>query len=124
MQVLRSLRDREILKQEFNDKIQLCPKCDSSRLKFSTLCPHCTSPNIERWEVIEHLSCGCLQPEREFTGGEGEEYICPKCGQELKSIGVDYSKPGELYICLECDERFDQPDYQWRCQSCSSWFSL
>jgi len=120
-EILESLTKEGILKRKLFDKMLKCPECGSLNLKFSMLCSHCRSPDLSREEVVEHFSCGYSGSEREFRGETGK-YACPKCGKELKSIGVDYVKLGLLYICRSCGERFSEPEQNWRCLKCSRTF--
>ncbi|KXA99095.1 hypothetical protein AKJ47_02475 [candidate division MSBL1 archaeon SCGC-AAA261G05] len=119
-EILDSLAHDDILREEFFDKILTCPECRSHNLKFSLNCPECRSPNTSKREVLEHLSCGNTRPREEFEL-EGS-LVCPKCGEELEAIGVDYSRVGELYLCGECGEQFDEPRQEWRCADCSASF--
>lgn len=120
-EILESLVKKDILKRELFDQVPICPNCQSKKIKVSLRCPNCNSFNIEKEEMLEHLPCGAVRPRIDFK--HGNELICPKCGERLEAIGVDYSRMGRSYICNECGEKFDLPLLQWRCFTCSTSFS-
>jgi len=116
--ILESLTDKDILKRDFFDKFIRCPQCRSVILRPTTHCPKCGSGNIARGRVFEHFICKYVGLEDEFTA-KGR-YICPKCGQELRTISSDYQSLGLLRKCRDCDEVFNIPVIKWRCLKCSS----
>jgi len=87
-------------------------------LRPSTHCPKCGSASIVRGRVLEHFICKYVGLEDEFVS-KGR-YICPKCKQELRTIGSDYQSLGVLRKCHDCDEIFNLPLIKWRCIKCSS----
>jgi len=115
---LELLADKGIVKREFFDKFIHCPQCLSVVLRPSTRCPKCGSGNIPRGRVFEHFVCKYVGLEAEFI--HKGRYICPKCGQELRTIGSDYRSLGMLRKCRDCDEVFNIPIIKWRCLKCSS----
>ncbi len=112
-EILRTLEEIGILKSEARDNIITCPICGSHRLQVHLRCPSCNSIALRRGVMIEHLSCGHLDLEDNFK--RGEQLICPKCGKTLKTIGVDYRKPGILYRCMSCGEIFQTPTTAYTC---------
>jgi len=116
--ILESLADKDILKRDFFDKLLCCPQCRSVILRPTTHCPKCGSGNIARGRVFEHFVCKYVGLEDEFMS-KGR-YICPKCKQELRTIGSDYQSLGLLRKCPDCDEVFNIPVVKWRCLKCSS----
>jgi predicted RNA-binding Zn-ribbon protein involved in translation (DUF1610 family) len=76
-------------------------------------CPTCGSPKLLRRLVIEHMSCGHIDVNENFV--KGDRLICPKCGKVLRAIGVDYRKPGILYLCSDCRGFFPTPTKSYMC---------
>jgi len=116
--VLESLVDRDILKRNFFDKFLRCLQCQSVNLRPSTHCARCGSGNIARGRILEHFTCKHVGLEDEYIS-KGR-YICPKCHQELRTIGSDYQSLGLLCKCRDCDNVFNQPMIKWVCLKCSS----
>ncbi len=116
--ILESLASKEILNRNFFERLLRCPQCQSVNLRPSTHCPRCGSGNIGRGRVLEHFTCKHVGLEDEYIS-KGR-YICPKCQQELRTIGSDYQSLGLLYKCRDCDNIFNQPMIKWSCLKCSS----
>jgi predicted RNA-binding Zn-ribbon protein involved in translation (DUF1610 family) len=106
------------LKKKFYDKMLLCPKCGSFKLRPSTVCPHCGSSNILKSNMLEHFSCGYIGPEEDFANQD--DYECPKCNKKLRIIGSDYQRLGSLYDCKECGKRSKDPQVGITCIKCSN----
>jgi len=100
------------------DRLLCCPQCQSVNLSPLTHCPKCGSGNITRGRILEHFVCNYVGLEEEFVA-KGR-YICPKCKQELRTIGVDYQSQGLLRKCHDCGEVFNIPLIRWRCLKCAS----
>jgi len=120
IKILDELYKEGILKRKFYDKIFSCKECGSFKVKPSPQCPTCRSSDISKGRAIEHLECGYVGLEENFRTEKG--LICPKCGKELKQIGVDYSRIGTLYKCEACEERFSEPANMLRCMKCGTVF--
>jgi hypothetical protein len=116
--ILESLTDKDILKRSFFDRILRCPRCQSINLRPSTHCPKCSSGDIVRGRILEHLACGYVGVEDEFAARG--RYICPRCKLELRTLGADYHSRGVLRKCRDCSEVFNVPLIKWRCLKCSS----
>jgi hypothetical protein len=116
--IVESLTDKDILKRSFSDKILHCSRCQSINLRPSTHCPKCSSGDIARGRILEHLACGYVGVEDEFTS-KGK-YICPRCKLEMRTLGADYQSRGVLRKCRDCGEVFNVPLLKWRCLKCSS----
>jgi predicted RNA-binding Zn-ribbon protein involved in translation (DUF1610 family) len=106
------------LKKKFYEKMLLCPKCGSFKLRPSTVCPHCGSSNIFKSNMLEHFSCGYIGPEEDFTNQD--DYSCPKCNKKLRIIGSDYQRLGSLFDCKECGKRSRDPQVGIACMKCSN----
>jgi len=116
--IMDSLADRGILKRDFFDRLLRCPQCQSINMRPSTHCSKCGSGDIARGRVLEHFLCKYVGLEEDFVS-KGR-YICPKCHQELRTIGSDYQSLGLLRKCRSCDEVFHIPLIKWRCLKCNS----
>jgi predicted RNA-binding Zn-ribbon protein involved in translation (DUF1610 family) len=101
-------------------RIPCCPKCQGISMRPSRRCPSCNSDQISRRELLEHLKCGHIGTEEEFTGKEG--LLCPKCGRKMIQIGVDHRRVGPMYVC-SCGQRFSAPLETWTCNGCGNEFS-
>ena len=116
--ILESLTDKDILRRSFFDRLLRCSRCQSMNLRPSTHCPKCSSGDIVRGRILEHLACGYVGVEDEFaTRGR---YVCPRCKLELRTLGADYQSRGVLRKCRDCSEIFNVPLIKWRCLKCSS----
>jgi hypothetical protein len=118
LEILESLVNKGILKGSFFDRILRCPRCQSINLRPSTHCPKCSSGDIARGRILEHVACGYVGVEDEFAA-KGK-YTCPRCKLELRTIGTDYRSRGVLRKCRDCGEIFNVPLLKWRCLKCSS----
>jgi hypothetical protein len=116
--ILESLTDRGVLGRSFFDRLLRCPRCQSMNLRPSTHCPKCGSGDIARGRILEHLGCGYVGVEEEFT--TKGKYVCPRCKLELRTLGADYLSRGVLRKCRDCSEIFSSPLVKWRCLKCSS----
>ena len=116
--ILEALASEEILNRNFFEKLLRCPQCQSVNLRPSTHCARCGSGNIGRGRVLEHFVCKHVGLEDEYISRG--RYMCPKCRQELRTIGNDYQSLGLLYKCRDCDNVFNQPMVKWSCLKCSS----
>jgi Thaumarchaeal output domain 1 len=83
-------------------------------IKFK--CASCGSTNIDKGDAIEHLHCGHIDKYEEFV--KGDKMSCPKCGRELKALGVDYRKTGLFFKCGACCNIMPIPTYNYICGGC------
>jgi len=118
LEIVESLTAKGILKGSFFDRILRCPRCQSINLRPSTHCPKCSSGDIVRGRILEHVACGYVGVEDEFTSRG--KYTCPRCKLEMRTIGADYRSRGVLRKCRDCGEIFNVPLLKWRCLKCSS----
>jgi len=105
-----------IRKDRFYDSILTCPSCGSHKVFIKLRCASCGSMDIDRGTAIEHLYCGYVDLGEKFV--EGEKLICPKCGRELKAMGIDYRKPGIFFKCNTCDNIRSIPEHEYICGDC------
>ena len=60
---------------------------------------------IER--MIQHFRCSYSGLESEFV--EGLELVCPKCSRKLDTLGQDFDRPHEVYVCKAAGHLFEDP---------------
>jgi hypothetical protein len=116
--IAEALSKRGILRKSYFDRLLHCPRCQSINLRPSTHCPKCGSGDIARGRILEHLACGYVGVEEEYS--VKGKLVCPKCKLELRSVGGDYLSRGVLRKCRDCSEIFSSPLVKWRCLKCSS----
>ncbi len=108
--------------REFFDKVLLCPHCGHHDINVRETCPSNHSANVSVAEMIHHFRCGYVGTIAEFQ--QGIRYVCPKCGTELRQVGIDYDKPGQSYICHDTKEKFTEPDVWCQCRNCKKQFEI
>jgi len=116
--IVEALSARAILRKSYFDRLLHCPRCQSINLRPSTHCPKCGSGDIARGRILEHLACGYVGVEEEYS--VKGKFVCPKCKLELRTVGADYLSRGVLRKCRDCSEIFSSPLVKWRCLKCSS----
>ena len=116
--IVEALSGRGILRKSYFDRLLHCPRCQSINLRPSTHCPKCGSGDIARGRILEHLACGYVGVEEEYS--VKGKFVCPKCKLELRTVGADYLSRGVLRKCRDCSEIFSSPLVKWRCLRCSS----
>jgi Thaumarchaeal output domain 1 len=90
-----------LMERRFFDKLTVCPYCDSARLSPRELCVSCHSRNLVEQPIIHHMRCAYQGPESDFRR-QGLDLTCPKCRNRLQQFGVDYDRPGGMYVCADC----------------------
>ncbi len=119
---LEALASLGYLEREFHDKVHVCPACERWTLNFRELCPQCGSANISVVQMVHHLRCGHVGPERDFR--DGVQLRCPKCTHLLRHIGIDYERPASSYLCAGCDFIFADSRVECVCFSCAKSFPV
>ncbi|HEY8140076.1 MAG TPA: restriction endonuclease [Nitrososphaera sp.] len=119
LDILKSLQELGIVKQEPVDYIRKCSYCGHHGLLLKISCPLCGSTNTDQGKVIEHLNCGNIDLESHFISADGGGLVCRKCKKRLKAIGVDYVKPGSYCICLSCNKLSPEGRTQPICLNCA-----
>ena len=110
------LADLDLLSRTFFGRTNQCAHCASARLNAFEACGKCGSANLRMEQLVHHYSCGAQGPESTFL--DGERLICPKCRKELRHIGVDYDRPGSLFVCNACEDVSTDPDVHFVCLDC------
>jgi hypothetical protein len=118
--LLRGLEKEGFLSAELFDSVLQCKACHSIELTMKLSCTVCKSTNLVRGGVIEHLTCGNIDFDEKFRRQVSNVLECNKCGKRLKAIGVDYSKPGTFYKCLNCKAMLPEMDSNYMCFCCGA----
>ena len=113
--LLRDLSEQGYLNSNFSTMVYRCPFDNTTSLRPRLICPVCQSEEIERVLLIEHVTCGHIDQEKNFV--KGENLQCPNCGKALNQIGVDYRRPGHSYYCPMCGEYNPSPIEKWSCNT-------
>ncbi len=119
---LSELSDVGILNRELYDKTLFCHNCSSPKISIRYNCPHCTSFNVRKSALIEHLPCGYIDVEDNFK--KGNLLVCPRCGKKLEKSEVDYRKAGIWCTCNDCKKSFDIPVPSHFCRECRTRFTF
>jgi hypothetical protein len=111
-----------ILEKSLYDKLLFCPHCRSPKIAVRYSCPHCTSFDVRKSSLIEHLPCGYIDTEDHFK--QEDKLVCPRCGKALAKPDVDYRKAGIWCTCNECKKSFDIPVPSHFCRQCHTTFTF
>jgi len=114
--VLEELAAHDLVSRKPFDRVHICAHCSSSRLNVREECPECQSSNISENNLIHHYQCAFQGEEKKFL--EGRTLVCPKCHKELRHYGVDYDKPGTLFVCGDCGSTSPEPEVGFLCVDC------
>ena len=114
---LENLVRLDILQKSFYDSISTCPKCRSTASTLHPSCTKCKSHNIAKTSLTEHIPCGYIDQREKYA-----KELCPKCGKIL--IEGEYRNMGRWYICNECGEKFEHPQFNLICRECDNSFSI
>jgi diguanylate cyclase (GGDEF)-like protein len=113
---LEDLATRMCLERKFYDRIHLCPQCGHFAINFREISPKSKSPDISRVDMLHHFKCGHVAPVRDFVSGL--DYICPKDNVQLRHVGVDYERLGQVYVDNQTGETFAECETDCVCLSC------
>jgi hypothetical protein len=116
---LEKLKNAGILKSKLLDKVIVCPTCGSPSVYSKYNCPRCSSFDIGKASIIEHVRCGYIGSKEKFQ--KGSLLICPKCKNTVGE--VDYRKIGTSFECNSCGSRFEAPRMSHKCNSCDDVFT-
>lgn len=116
---LEKLKSAGILKSKLLDKVIVCPTCGSPSVYSKYNCPRCSSFDIGKASIIEHIRCGYIGSKEKFQ--KGNLLICPKCKNTVGE--VDYRKIGTSFECNSCGSRFEAPRMSHKCNSCDDVFT-
>jgi hypothetical protein len=113
--VLETLADMRVFERQLLESTLSCPNCGAFHHSLKPVCPTCSSGRLLRGNVVEHLICGYVDFESEFSK---KGYRCPKCDKELKALGVDYRRAGIFYKCVSCGRVSAIPVKRYICGKC------
>jgi len=116
---LEKVKNAGILKSKLLDKVIVCPTCGSPSVYSKYNCPRCSSFDIGKASIIEHVRCGYIGSKEKFQ--KGSLLICPKCKNTVGE--VDYRKIGTSFECNSCGSRFEAPRMSHKCNSCDDVFT-
>jgi predicted RNA-binding Zn-ribbon protein involved in translation (DUF1610 family) len=114
---LENLAQLGILKKTFFDSVSICPSCQSTILTLHNRCPKCKSHNVDKTSLTEHIPCGYIDQRDKYINDQ-----CPKCGQTL--VEGQYRNMGRWYVCQECGEKFENPEFDLVCRKCNKNFTI
>ena len=114
--VANRLTDAGLLERKFFDRLHVCPDCRSSALSVREECHACRSPHLTEESIVHHFRCAHEASEDQFRNGG--RFECPKCGDALRHIGLDYDKPGTVLMCRTCGARNDSCAIGFMCLHC------
>ena len=114
---LENLVQLDILQKRFFDSVSTCPNCGSTNLTLHNRCPKCKSHNVEKTSLTEHIPCGYIDQRNKYLQNR-----CPKCEQPL--LEGQFRNMGRWYICQECGEKFENPEYDLICRNCNKNFTI
>ena len=114
---LENLVQLDILQKRFFDSVSTCPNCESTNLTLHNRCPKCKSHNVEKTSLTEHIPCGYIDQRNKYLQNR-----CPKCEQPL--LEGQFRNMGRWYICQECGEKFENPEYDLICRNCNKNFTI
>jgi len=120
LDLLEGLENVFLLKGKMVDKVHLCPFCGHFQINFRETCPGCRSIRINEERTLHHFRCAYVGKEDDFR--QGSQLRCPKCGREIRHIGVDYDRPATNLWCEECNGNFAEPLVTCFCMNCAKSF--
>jgi hypothetical protein len=116
--ILEYLAKAGILERVFSEKYICCPQCKSLDMTPGYCCVKCGSGKIFQPTILVHAACQYAGVEEEFT--RSGKQVCPKCHQELRTLGQDFTSLRALRKCRDCGGVFGFPAIKWRCHKCGA----
>jgi hypothetical protein len=117
---LARLVSEATLSQRLLDRVIECPLCRSSSVFSKYNCPRCSSYDIGKASIIEHIRCGYIGSQDKFQ--KDNQLICPKCKGLVTEL--DHKKIGSSFECNSCLSRFESPKINHKCQTCENVFTF
>lgn len=117
--LLKQFESQKKIMQIDDIKEIVCNCCGSVRINEDFACPSCNDSNFQQAKLIEHFKCGNVETEDAY-----ENHMCPKCGKEIKIIGVDHRIIYNFYICQNCKNKFPEPSVKYICSRCNNKFGI
>lgn len=118
--LLRKANKNSWLRRHYVDTCHLCNACSGGFLNYREICPKCQSHNLRSRTLIHHFRCAHVAIQQDFI--KGDHLICPKCSKELRNLGVDYDKPGQVFKCKgsNCQHEFQNAPVAAYCVNCKT----
>lgn len=113
---LDALEERGILSAEPVTTVPVCPHCRTYSLRVERSCGHCGGTSVRKTTMIHHYRCGNVSPEETYR--KDAELICPKCNHTLRHLGVDYERPSNVWLCVDCSSTMDMPEMRYHSLTC------
>lgn len=117
IEYLENLTRLDILEKNFYDTVSVCPSCGSTIITLHNRCPKCKSHNVVRTSLTEHIPCGFIDQRTAYVNNR-----CPKCGHDL--VEGQFRNMGRWYLCGDCNERFENLEFDLVCRHCSNRFTI
>lgn len=118
--LLQEAYSNDWLSRKYEDTSHLCSKCTSGFLNYREICPKCGKHDLRASWIIHHFRCAHVGEENDYIFKD--KLVCPKCSSTLKNLGVDYDRPGKVYICgsKKCQHEFQDPPVGVNCVDCET----
>lgn len=107
-----------LLERQVFERVVVCPQhTEDLSVNVRLYCPHCSSSDVERLDLVEHKICGYIAEKKEF-GVEDVEDIkaCPNCKRQIKDFQKEIRQPGKWNICNSCNKKFDDVIIKLHCR--------
>lgn len=116
--ILKKAAEEGFLVRTYHDTQHLCSDCNSGFLNYHEICPKCKNHNLKAMPLVHHFRCAYVGPESDFM--LHDNMVCPKCSTALRNLGVDYDKPGKVFICKnqQCNHKFQEAPIRVCCVDC------
>ncbi len=118
--LLNHLEKLKLLSSHIVERAHSCPSCASLNIILRDGCSQCHSPHINKHSIVHHFKCAYQAAQHHFIRNTDKivEFICPHCHEELIHFGVDYDKPGEVFLCENCHYESSDTVVVGRCLNC------
>lgn len=118
--ILEALTREGLLVRKVVDVAIACGKCGSLSISTKYLCPTCSSANMVKSRLIQHIDCGYVDSEVNFLRDESGVLKCPKCGREVAEEKLKVY--ATFFECLSCHSRTSSPNIIHKCHNCGNVF--
>ncbi len=105
-----------LIERFIEDRVFVCPRCNSGKIRPKILCPSCKSNMVQPTRLVQHLLCGYTGPEAEFYL-EKNSPVCPSCGTKITDVKNDLRSFGRIFFCENCKRVFKDPIIKLVCMN-------
>jgi hypothetical protein len=116
---LETLEKMDVVIGKVSKSVEKCKFCNSYRFYINLACTLCKSAQIVQGATIKHDSCGNIDFDYKYIR-EDNSLKCEKCNKSLRAIGIDHSKLGYFYKCLECKSILPNINTRYLCVNCGN----